>query len=803
MKPEKTMNKLKLSDLTYLFALNSRANGHAFADSFGSRRKLAPERALSGRNFLLRSDLSSSLRNLNRAGYFAAFLFSLFFLNSCSGQEGLVRDIEEFNHAVANAQPGNKIILANGVWQDAELLLVGKGTAEAPITLTVQEKGKVTLEGQSYLRLAGEHLVVEGLVFKNGYTPTSEVISFRKDKETLCNHCRVTECVIDNYNNPERFDSDYWVGIYGKNNRFDHNYLVGKRNVGVTLAVRLNTPESRENHHLIDHNYFGHHPILGSNGGETLRIGTSHYSLTNSNTIVEYNYFDRCNGEHEIISNKSCQNTFRYNTFYECQGTLTMRHGNETLVEGNYFFGNGKANTGGIRIINESQKVINNYCEGLTGYRFRGALVIMNGVPNSPINRYFPVINSEASNNTFVNCDYIQLCAGSDAERSAVPQNTVVNNNIFYNEKKDDLFTVYDDISGISFNGNILSENISPIASNGFIQKKIEFQRDENGILLPSDKSIKAGITEVKPHATPENTGVAWYPKVEQEVRFNIGKKIRVSPGENTLFEAVRNAEYGDVLELAEGDYLMTKSIEVNHPITVRAKGKKPTIRFEKNSLFNIENGGALALYDLKIDGAESPDYSGNSVIRTSRYSMNRNYKLIIENCDFTDLDVNHSFNVLKIYKNTFADSVVLRNSTFKNISGAVLSLDAEMDDIGIYSAENVVIDNCQFEDIGGAALNLHRGGRDESTFGPMLQMNNSTFKNVGGDQRNKSGASVSLHGVQVTHITGCDFTDSKPLKLHLVVGEPITKIQGSKFNNTEKVVAHDGSYEDEDLDFD
>ncbi|MCB0594725.1 MAG: polysaccharide lyase 6 family protein, partial [Phaeodactylibacter sp.] len=213
------------------------------------------------------------------------FFFS-FFLYSCNGQDGLVHNVEEFKLAVANAQPGDKITLANGVWLDAELLLEGKGTEEAPITLTVQEKGKVLLEGQSSLRLAGEHLVVEGLVFKHGYTPTSEVISFRKNKETLCNHCRVTECVIDNYNNPERFESDYWVGIYGKNNRFDHNYLVGKRNVGVTLAVRLNTAESQENNHLIDHNYFGHHPILGSNGGETLRIGTSHYSLTNSNTIV-------------------------------------------------------------------------------------------------------------------------------------------------------------------------------------------------------------------------------------------------------------------------------------------------------------------------------------------------------------------------------------------------------------------------------------------------------------------------------------------------------------------------------------
>ena len=31
-----------------------------------------------------------------------------------------------------------------------------------------------------------------------------------------------------------------------------------------------------------------------------MRIGTSHYSLSYSNSIVEHNYFDRCDGEHEI-----------------------------------------------------------------------------------------------------------------------------------------------------------------------------------------------------------------------------------------------------------------------------------------------------------------------------------------------------------------------------------------------------------------------------------------------------------------------------------------------------------------------
>ncbi|MEM9869229.1 MAG: polysaccharide lyase 6 family protein, partial [Bacteroidota bacterium] len=240
-------------------------------------------------------------------------------------QIGYVSTIDEFNQAVKEAQPGTTITLANGIWKDTELLFEGKGTKENPIRLTAEEKGKVVLEGQSNLRMAGEYLHVEGLVFKNGYTPTNEVISFKKDKNSLANHSRLTECVIDNFSNPERHEPDTWVALYGKNNRVDHNHLVGKRNRGVTMIVRLNSVESQENHNQIDHNYFGPRQNLGSNGGETLRIGTSHYSRKNSNTLVESNYFDRCNGEHEIISNKSGQNTYKNNVFYECTGTLTMR----------------------------------------------------------------------------------------------------------------------------------------------------------------------------------------------------------------------------------------------------------------------------------------------------------------------------------------------------------------------------------------------------------------------------------------------------------------------------------------------
>src|SRR5690606_25288963 len=204
-------------------------------------------------------------------------------------QSVIVQSAEELEKVFSDVKPGDTISLKSGIWENAELRILANGSIEKPIVIQAQQKGKVFFEGQSYIRVGGSHVIVKGIVFRNGYTPTGEVISLKYDKEIFCNNCRITECVVDDYNQPDRFESDYWVGIYGKNNRIDHCYFVGKRNLGVTMAVRLESEASRQNYHRIDHNYFGYHPVLGSNGGETLRIGTSHQSLTNSNTLVEDN----------------------------------------------------------------------------------------------------------------------------------------------------------------------------------------------------------------------------------------------------------------------------------------------------------------------------------------------------------------------------------------------------------------------------------------------------------------------------------------------------------------------------------
>ncbi len=482
---------------------------------------------------------------MNR-GFKCLFAFSVLLLvpvATVQAEDILVADQKAYKQAVKSAVPGDTIVLQNGNWSDFEMVFTGEGTAERPITLAAETKGQVVLSGQSNLRIAGNHLVVRGLVFKDGYTPTSEVISFRRNKAHLASNSRVTEVVIDNYNNPDPGESDFWVIMYGKNNRFDHNHLAGKRNRGVTMAVRLDTEQSRENGHKIDHNYFGPRPPLGSNGGETLRIGTSRYSLTNSNTIVEHNYFDRTNGELEIISVKSGGNIIRANTFFEARGTLTLRHGNGNFVEDNVFFGNGKEHTGGIRVINADQTIRNNYMEGLKGYRFGSAFVVMNGVPNSPINRYHQVRNAIIENNSIIASDHIQLAAGSDRERSAVPVDSIFRKNLVANDPGRDVFSIYDDVSGIDFRNNLLNDVSKPKISEGFVSENIALERSASGLLVPSLKKQSGfGVSSDLIPTERDDTGVAWYPKQEPGAQFGIDRTISVAPGEDTLTRAVAGA---------------------------------------------------------------------------------------------------------------------------------------------------------------------------------------------------------------------------------------------------------------------
>ena len=711
-------------------------------------------------------------------------MFSLLLSGQIIAKDWLVDSPKAYNKVLKKIKPGDKVILANGTWNDFEIVFKGKGTKEQPLILTAETKGKVILSGQSNLRLAGEYLEVSGLVFKNGYTPTRSVISYQVNKKEFANNSRVTEVVIDEYSNPDRFEPDYWVALYGKNNRFDHSYLAGKRNKGVTMAVRLSKESDRENNHRIDHNYFGPRPVFGSNGGETLRIGTSHFSLSDSLTVVENNYFDRCNGEVEIISVKSGKNILRNNTFFESKGTLTLRHGNGNIVENNVFFGNGVDHTGGIRVINRDQIVRNNYLEGLTGYRFGSGFTVMNGVPNSSINRYHQVVNAKINNNSFINVEHIHLAAGSDQERSATPKNTTMSNNLVYNENLKDAFSLFDDISGISFTGNIRNEVPTAKITNGFTNQPITLVRAENGLLYP--KGSDSGVDRSLIPMTKKQVGPTWYAKVEPVIEFNSNKTTVITAGENSIFNAVLTAKPGDKLVLAPGEYHETKILKLNKVISLVAQQPDTvSITFARATFIEIANDGSLQLSDLVISGKEAPDSKGNVLIRPSKWGMYKNYRLDMSNVTVKDLDVNNNFHVFVAGSRSLATYIKVTDSTFKDISGDIFRLSKETDDLGIYNADYLIMNNNLFENIGGAVVDLYRGGRDESTFGPHLVFTNNTVTNAGHDKRNRTKSVIKLHGVQVTDINKNKFDNTAPITLEHTVGEPISKIIGNSFKET------------------
>ena len=698
----------------------------------------------------------------------------------------LVHSQDEFEDTVDDLEPGDTIMLANGTWRDFEILFTGFGTPDQPITLTAETRGEVFITGQSNLRMAGEYLVVSGLVFRDGHTPTNTVISFRRTRGDLAYHSRVTETVIDRFNNPERHETDYWVMMYGKHNRFDHNHLVGKSNAGVLMAVRLDSEESQENHHRIDHNYFGPRPILGTNGGEILRIGTSHYSRSNSFTVVENNYFDRCNGELEIISNKSGGNTIRGNLFFESRGTLTMRHGDGAVVENNVFLGNRVDHTGGIRVINADQTVRNNYMHGLTGHRFGGALVVMNGVPNSPLNRYDPVDNALIENNSVIDSDHVEFGAGSDEERSATPTNSVFRSNLIHNEDGRNIVAVHDDVGGIGFHGNVLNDVDEPTLTEGFVNAALELASADNGLLHPEDAQFAdVGASRDLEVLDRESTGVSWYPKPGPETRFDTGETITIGPGEDALFDAANGAGKGDIIVLEPGEYIVTKIIVLDRPLTIRAAPGTATIEFERTALFEIADGGSLKLSGVTISGRAAPDISGNSAIRTTRYSMLDNYALVVEDSTIQDLDINYSFNFFTVARHTFADRIEISNSVFRNITGHVLTLAQETDDLGLYNGEYISITGSTFRNIEGALADIYRGGTDESTFGPHFELRSSSLESVGNGSRNKSAAAIRLLGVQAADIFDNSFVDSQPVRVIHTVGDPVTRLGDNRFEAT------------------
>jgi poly(beta-D-mannuronate) lyase len=702
----------------------------------------------------------------------------VFTASKTNAQEILVSNITEYNNTIKTAKAGAIIVLKNGVWKDIKLNAYGKGEEGNPILIKAETAGEVIITGNSTLNIYGEYIIVGGLWFKDGNTEYKSVVQFKKDSKTFANNCRFTNSTISNYKSKKDL-KDHWIDLWGKNNRVDHNNFTGKTSEGTTLVVWLKGEAHTENKHRIDNNYFGARQDLGKNGGETIRIGTSTNSKKSSQTLVERNVFANCDGEIEIVSNKSCDNIFRDNLFIESKGTLTLRHGNNALVERNVFIGNGVSKTGGIRVINKDHIIRNNFLIGLGGNDYRGPIVVMNGVPNTPLNRYEPVQNVDIQNNTIINCGPISFGTGKDNEKTVAPKNVNFSNNLIYNNKNSKNIVFVDDVSGITFNNNYIDAPASETL-NGFSATKLDFNKigsfliptaNNNDLLsvTKNNKSYEKDITNTVrqlfnagafnlgstklPKALKLRAGPGW--KVEIIAPVVKPAEITVEPGLETLRKAIDKASPGSILNLKTGEYILEKKIKVSKNITIIGDKGGATLIIAKKGLkkpidylFRVNEGITFNISNAIIDGV-------NSNLKYAIVSPDKQegglYNLFVNNITFQNFTNKSGGSVFKAYNGTKADTLSFINSRFEdNYRGLNLSYDKDL--MGKYNANTIILENTVFKNIEEAAVNYFRKTVTPEIPGGSLIVKNCVFSNVYNQEKGKVIRTDGIHNVEITN---------------------------------------------------
>ena len=747
----------------------------------------------------------------------------LFIIGACGEKTNLntktVGTPEELEEAIKNVQAGDNIVMANGIWKDVQIKFIGEGTEDKPITIKAETPGKVFIEGVSDLKLGGKYLVVDGLHFRNGHSPSEAVLEFRVDENMIGNHCTVTNCVIEDFNKMHRDDTDLWVQFWGRHNTLSNSYIAGKTNRGPTIRVDLEGNESIKNYHQIINNHFGPRPPKGGASGETIQIGNSYSSMSPSYTKVANNLFEECNGEVEIISSKTNFNEFRNNVFYKSEGSLVTRHGNYCTIDGNYFIGDGKnENIGGIRIINTGHWVTNNYFYNIKGKNFRSALAVMNGIPKSPLNRYNQVTDVVVAYNTYINCDSPwQFGVGQNLSqedvlpsseiRSARPIRTIIANNVIYNEKGDASPVVeHDKADGVTFRSNAINnQGVDFKAYDGLEAVNIDIKEIGENILIPSSKiaiepyqgfEFEKISKDLVGNSRAKNNSIGAFtntdfkdPKILDRSKYGPSwysataeapqpKMLVVAKTEN-LQTKINEADNGDIISLEAGNYDIPKSLIINKKLTIQSLDKSKVVLnysgAENSPLFQLQPKGFLNLKNVTLKGNNA-----QHAFASLKENMFTHFGLTVADCDINDFNY-----VLKVYKESFAERITFENTSILNCENG-LELSEETNDLGDYNTEYLTINNCRFSNVKSNVIDYYRGGYDESTIGGNLLVTNSTFTNCGAQE--KSGILINSHGIVNVDISKNTFKNNPVKLVALLWGAKNNTHSDNEINNSGEI---------------
>jgi hypothetical protein len=384
-----------------------------------------------------------------------------------------VSTVTQFKNALNAMNPGDTILVLDGTYNMGGVKITRGGNVLKPILVKSQNLHGAKITGATTFTLSYQSYVTyEGFDFD--VEPVSTIF-----KMEGCSYVRITR---NKFSMKKLSDtqSSKWITIgdiwenpvcNSHHNRIDHNLFDGKYDSGAWLVIDGSHGEVPDisKYDRIDHNIFRNNTPRVANEKETIRIGVSDLSMKHSYALVENNLFEDCDGDPEIVSVKSCSNIIRNNTFRRCLGTLSLRHGHTSVVEGNFFFGDGKTaqysgseiGCGGIRVYGMNHQIYNNYFEGLTGSKWDAAITITNGdVTNSSssLTSHFLPENVVFANNTLINnTSNIEIGFDNNGNYGRAPKNCRLINNLIVSSTNP-IVKSYSSTSlaGVSFENNLM-----------------------------------------------------------------------------------------------------------------------------------------------------------------------------------------------------------------------------------------------------------------------------------------------------------------------------------------------------------
>ena len=299
-----------------------------------------------------------------------------------------VENVSALQARIDAARPGEAITVKDGTYTTtAPFRVRSQGAAGRPIRIVAQTVGGVTIAGADGFDIVAPaaYVEIDGFVFTHA--------SGKTQIRPGATHIRFTHNVF------EQTGEGAYLTVAGDDAEIDRNEFKNKRTLGNMIDVRGSGSQVAQRVHIHD-NYFHDFtsPGPGTNGAETIRFGLSGLSMSKGLGVIERNLFVRCIGENEMLSIKSGSNIIRDNTLLDSPGAqLTLRHGNENIVRGNYLRG-----TDGIRVFGDRNRISENYLEGNTG-----AIQIGNGgaevADGAPLTSHDRPDDTQVTSNALVN----------------------------------------------------------------------------------------------------------------------------------------------------------------------------------------------------------------------------------------------------------------------------------------------------------------------------------------------------------------------------------------------------------------